>query len=488
MEPRGRVKRASDLRRRASDERPRDVVVVGAGVAGLAAAVALAGDGASVTLLERRGFVGGRAYSYPHPALDETIDSQHVVLGCYANFMELIEQAGAAWFIRWYDELCFLEPSPTGTPRRSWIRPGRLPAPWHQAISFWSAPMLGLRDKAAIATGLARFLRGYPASDQESFAAWLRRTGQTGQAIRHFWEPIVTSALNDRFENCSVKYAGKIFHESFLRSPQAGRLGIPTKPMSEFLEPVVKLARRLGVDLRLNSAVDAIARAPDGRWKVRTGNAELETGAVVLAGDLRHTQRLLNTLAGPDAPPATYQPFEFDRFVSAPITTIHLWYDREVSDLDHAVLLDTRIQWLFAKSRIRGWKAERGGYLELVVSASWPEISISREEILASALREIEIFLPGVRQARLLKSAVLKEPRATFSVTPGLDAFRPPQTTEYPRLYVAGDWTATEWPSTMEGAVRSGRLVAGEVAGDRTLFLAPETPATGLMRLLSRNP
>jgi len=488
MEPRGRVKRASDLRRRASDERPRDVVVVGAGVAGLAAAVALAGDGASVTLLERRGFVGGRAYSYPHPALDETIDSQHVVLGCYANFMELIEQAGAAWFIRWYDELCFLEPSPTGTPRRSWIRPGRLPAPWHQAISFWSAPMLGLRDKAAIATGLARFLRGYPASDQESFAAWLRRTGQTGQAIRHFWEPIVTGALNDHFENCSVKYAGKIFHESFLRSPQAGRLGIPTKPMSEFLEPVVKLARRLGVDLRLNSAVAAIARAPDGRWKVRTGNAELETGAVVLAGDLRHTQRLLNTLAGPDAPPATYQPFEFDRFVSAPITTIHLWYDREVSDLDHAVLLDTRIQWLFAKSRIRGWKAERGGYLELVVSASWPEISISREEILASALREIEIFLPGVRQARLLKSAVLKEPRATFSVTPGLDAFRPPQTTEYPRLYVAGDWTATEWPSTMEGAVRSGRLVAGEVAGDRTLFLAPETPATGLMRLLSRNP
>ena len=162
MEPRGRVKRASDLRRRAADARPTDVVVVGAGVAGLAAAVALAGDGASVTLLERRAFVGGRAYSYPHPTLGETIDSQHVVLGCCTNFLQLIEQAAAEWSIRWYDELCFLEPSAAGTPRRSWIRPGSLPAPAHQAVSFWRAPMLGLRDKAAIASGMARFLRGYP--------------------------------------------------------------------------------------------------------------------------------------------------------------------------------------------------------------------------------------------------------------------------------------------------------------------------------------
>jgi uncharacterized protein with NAD-binding domain and iron-sulfur cluster len=207
---------------------------------------------------------------------------------------------------------------------------------------------------------------------------------------------------------------------------------------------------------------------------------------VVLATDLRQTERIMNTLAGAGASPGAYKPFQFDRFISAPITTIHLWYDREVTDLDHAVLLDTRIQWLFAKSRIRGWKAERGSYLELVISASWPEISMSREEILASALREVALFLPAVRQARLLKSAVLKEARATFSVTPGLDEFRPPQTTEYPRLYVAGDWTATGWPSTMEGAVRSGRLVAGEVAGDRTLFLAPEIPATGFMRWLSR--
>jgi zeta-carotene desaturase len=459
-------------------------VVVGAGVAGLATAVALAGDGASVTLLERRAFAGGRAYSYAHPALGETIDSQHIILGCCTNFIDLIDRAEAGWSIRWYDELCFLEPG----GRRSWIRPGRLPAPAHQAISFWRAPMLGLRDKAAIASGMARFLRGYPTSDRESFAAWLKRTRQTELAIRHFWEPVITGALNDSLEKCSAKYAGKVFHESFLRSPQAGRMGIPAKPMSEFFEPVVKLARRLGVDVRMNTGVDAIARTPDGRWKLRTGTDEMETGAVVLATDFRHTARLMNTLAGEGAAPGAYKPFEFERFVAAPITTIHLWYDREVCDLDCAALLDARIQWLFAKSRIRRGKAERGSYLELVISASWPEISMSREQILASALSEVELFLPRVREARLLKSAVLKEARATFSVTPGLDPFRPPQTTEYPRLFVAGDWTSTEWPSTMEGAARSGRLAAGALAGDRTLFLAPETPASGLMRWISRNP
>jgi zeta-carotene desaturase len=292
--------------------------------------------------------------------------------------------------------------------------------------------------------------------------------------------------LNDSLDKCSTKYAGKVFHESFMRSPQAGRLGIPAKPMSEFFEPVVKLARRLGVDVRMSTGVNAIARTLDGRWKVKTGEGELKTGAVVLATGIDQTERIMNTLAGEGAAPGAYKPFEFDRFVAAPITTIHLWYDREVSDLDCAALLDTRIQWVFAKSRIRGWDAARGSYLELVISASWPEIAMSREQILASALAELARFFPEAGRATLLKSAVLKEARATFSVTPELDQFRPPQTTAYPRLYVAGDWTATEWPSTMEGAVRSGRLAAGALAGDRTMFLAPETPVTGLMCWLSK--
>lgn len=472
----------------------RDAIVVGAGVAGLAAAIALAQDGASVTLIERRPFAGGRAYSYPHPALGETIDSQHIVLGCCTNFIELIEQAGAECPIRWYDEICFLEPSATGTPRRSWIRPGSLPAPAHQAISFLRAPMLSLLDKAAIAAGLACFLRGAPSTDTESFAAWLKRTHQTDRAIRHFWEPIIVGALNDTLERCSVKYAGKVFYESFLRSPQGGRMGIPAAPLSEFFQPVVELACQKGVDVRMNTGVEAIAPTPDGRWKVTTtggearenGTRQIEAGAVVLATSFQQTQQLMAPLAAHSANGrATARQPNFEKFVAAPITTIHLWYDREVTELDCAGLLDSRAQWVFAKSNIRQWAPSRGSYLELVISASWPELKISRAQILSSALREIELFLPRVREARLLKTAVLKEARATFSVTPGLDAVRPPQTTPHQGLYLAGDWTATEWPSTMEGAVRSGRLAAGEIAGGRSYFLASEPKPTGLMSWFS---
>jgi squalene-associated FAD-dependent desaturase len=365
----------------------------------------------------------------------------------------------------------------------------------HQAMSFLLAPMLGLRDKVGIASGLMRFLRGYPESDAESFATWLKRTGQTERAIRHFWEPVVVGALNDGFENCSTKYAGKVFYESFLRSVEGGRLGIPAKPLSEFFGPVIEMARGLSVDVRMNAGVDGISRGDDGRWRVRAGAEEVVAGAVVLAGDLRGTEKLMQGLAGFVHPTHANNAVmdgapglggeNARRFVAAPITTVHLWYDREVTDLDHSVLLDTRVQWMFCKSRIRGWEAARGSYLELVISASWAEIAMGREEILTSALREVEMFFPRVREARLVKSAVLKEARATFSVTPGLDAYRPSQRTELPGLFLAGDWTATEWPSTMEGAVRSGRLAAGEVLGERGRFLAQEAPATGLMRWLS---
>jgi squalene-associated FAD-dependent desaturase len=452
-----------------------DVVVVGAGVAGLAAAVALAGAGARVTLLERRPYIGGRAYSYLHPALEETVDSQHVVLGCCTNLLQLCEQAGMAESVRWYDELTFLEPG----GRRSVMRPGGLPAPLHQTMSFLLAPMLSFRDKAGIAAGLARFLRGYPGEDSESFAAWLKRTGQTERAIRHFWEPVVVGALNDGFERCSVKYAGKVFHETFLRSAEGGRLGIPAAPLSEFFAPVVDLAGRLGVAVKLKAGVDRIEKVGD-RWAVRSGETVYEAESVVLATDFKQAGRLMAELSGVEAG-------EAGPFTVAPITTIHLWYDRQVVDLDHAVLLDTRIQWMFAKSRIRRWAAERGSYLELVISASWAELEMGREEILASALKEVEMFFPAVKQAVLVKSGVLKEARATFSVTPGLDRFRPAQATEWPGLYVAGDWTATEWPSTMEGGVRSGRLAAGAVVGDAKRFMAAETPAGGLMRWLSKS-
>ncbi len=308
------------------------------------------------------------------------------MLGCCTNLVDICAQAGASESLRWYDELTFIE----ANGRRSLLRPGVLPAPGHQTFSFLRAPMLGLKDKTVIAAGLMHFLRGTTVDDSESFATWLKRTGQTDRAIRHFWEPVVVGALNDGFENCSTKYAGKVFHESFLRSPEAGRLGIPARPLSEFFTPIAELAQRSGVDVQLKAGVDSLHQTEDGHWSVQSGEQRYNADALVLATDFKQTRKFLETL------PAGASSLEvYDRLIAAPITTIHLWFDRQVTDLDHAVLLDTRIQWMFHKSRIRRWPAERGSYLELVISASWPEIEMGREEILASALREVEVFFPA---------------------------------------------------------------------------------------------
>ena len=446
-----------------------DVIVAGGGLAGLAAASALSNDGAKVLILERKPFVGGRAYSYEHPALHEEIDCQHVLLGCCTNLIALCKSAGVADRIRWYDELTFLEP---GKSRRTTLKPGRLPAPLHTSFDFLRAPMLSLADKAAIARGLMEFLRGYPQEDSESFATWLRRTKQTPGAIKHLWDPVIVGALNDSFENCSTKYAGQVFHESFLKSAAGGRLGIPTLPLSQFYSYVAEHCVRRGAELRTSQSVTGLERA-DRRWLVNATEGDFIAENVILALPFQQAASLL-----------PQKPFNESAFRNAPITTVHLWFDREITELDHAVLLDTGIQWIFHKSRIRQWPKDRGSYVELVISASFAQLHQTREHILSEALRELTLFFPSVQDATLLKSGILKEARATFSVTPGLDTCRPMQATAQPGLFLAGDWTRTGWPSTMEGAVRSGLLAAGAAAGKN--FLLPDLPPTGLMKLIAR--
>ena len=477
----------------ASAHRTPDVIVVGAGLAGLAATVALSRAGANVLQLERKPYIGGRAYSYAHPALQEEIDSQHVLLGCCTNLIDLCRQAGADRYIRWYDEITFLEPATPERPARaSVIGSEGLPAPGHSTLSFLRAPMLGVRDKLCIARGLMQFLRGYPTSDTEPFSAWLAKTGQTEQAIRHFWEPVIVGTLNDSFERCSTRYAGQVFHEAFLASAEGGRLGIPTQPLSVFYAALARLADRQGAHIQLRASVERIERLPDGLWRLTLADGTaLEAPNVVLAGPFEQTARLVEPLH--DALPGLDTLKQaLTHFVHAPITTIHLWFDREVADLDHAALLDTRIQWMFNKTRIRRRGPEiigQGQYLELTISGSFDELKRSREEITADALRELALFFPGIRHAKILKSGVLKEARATFSVIPGLDRFRPAADALGDGLYLAGDWTRTGWPSTMEGAVRSGRLAADAIAHSAgsasPKAMAPSLASQGLMRLLS---
>jgi squalene-associated FAD-dependent desaturase len=456
------------------------VTVVGAGVAGLAASCALAGAGYDVTLLERRPYVGGRASSYEHPVLHEVVDCQHVLLGCCTNLIHLLGSSGAADKIRWYDELVFLEPG----GRRSTFHPNGLPAPLHFSNAFLRAPMLGAGDKLAIARGMSEFLSAAEQDDEVSLEQWLKRTGQTPLAVRHFWEPVVLVTLNDGFANCSLRIGAKVFRELFVKSPLGARLGIPTVPLSELYSAAAQRVKSLGGKLQFRGGVDAIVPAPGGQWTLHTSDGVRTTDVVVLALPFEQTQKLVSGL--PRSARANELDRDLQRFIHAPYTTVHLWFDRQITDLHHAALLDTKIQWIFHKSRIRSYPEENGSYVELVIAASKEQLKMERSKILDGALAELGSFFPEVRKATVVKSGILKEARATFSVLPGMDKLRPTAKSPWPGIYLAGDWTTTGWPSTMEGAARSGYLAAEAVVADLdspARFLQPDVPASGIMKL-----
>lgn len=462
----------------------RRVGVVGGGVAGLAAACALAQDGYSVELFERRPYVGGRASSYQHPGVGEVIDNcQHIVLGCCTNILDLLRRADAGDAMHWSDGITFLEPG----GRRTALKPARLPAPLHSTPSFLRAKALGLSDKVAIARAIAAFLKGsQPEDDRENFAHWLHNTGQTKRAVEHFWKPVLFSALNEDPERISLRYAAKVFREAFLFSAEAGRMGVPRVPLSEMYGQVAAAIERAGGAIHLRSTVEKLCRdEASGQWRIRIGERTQDFDAVILALSFDGMQKLLPAL--PEGAPRARLERLLEGFSHSPLTGIHLWFDREITELEHAVLLDTTMQWLYNTSRIQPERQSlRDGHLiELVVSASKSLVPMDRQAIIDLALRELALFFPAMRDARLLKAAVVKEVRATYSIVPGLDQLRPGAESGWPGLMIAGDWTATGWPSTMEGAARSGYQAAEAVSresGNEKQYVVPDLPRRGFMR------
>jgi len=468
-------------------------------LAGLAAGCALAEAGFRVTLFERRPYLGGRASSYQHPGTGEIVDNcQHVLLGCCTNLLDFYRRAGVQDKIRWYEKLTFLEPG----GRASVITPSALPAPLHTALAFLQADCLSFRDKMAISRAMAALAPSVPPDRGESFLDWLKRHGQTEQAIERFWKTILVSALNEDLDRVSVPYAAQVVRESFLKSAGAGLMGIPTVPLTDLYSQTGDYIRARGGEIQFRAGVESFRAETSGaetsEISVTTSGQEQKFDYLVLAIPFDVLGRIL-----PDTPSAAPLAAALGQFSTSPITGIHLWFDRQISDLDHAVLLDRTIQWMFHKSRlidvrnvvrndVRNNEARdnvngRGSYVELVVSCSRSLVEKSKAEIVEMAVKEAEEFFPDACEAKLLKSTVIKEVHATYSPRPGIDQYRPKPVTAWPRVFLAGDWTATGWPATMEGAVRSGYLAAEALARFASVknanFLVPDLAPSGLMKL-----
>lgn len=461
--------------------------MVGGGLAGLSSAVALAEAGCRIRLLEKRPHLGGRAASYTLPGGQHVDNCQHVTLGCCTNLEDFYRRVGAAEKIRFYDVLSFAGPD----GRRGDLNSSPLFPPLHMAPSFARFPLLDWADKRAIAGALLTMARsgGRPTdlSDDSggvTMLAWLQRHRQTERAIRRFWGVILVSALNEELDRTDARYAIDVFWKAFLSTRGGYRIGIPCVPLGDLYDGRREAIERRNGQVLLRAGVRGFLVTGNRVEGVERDDGSVEAADYYLAAV---PQDVL-----PELLPANVVEREpvfanLRNLRTSPITGVHLWFDKIVMDEPFLTLLDSMTQWIFNKTRLCGDGMENGGqYLQLVISASYNLVQRPRQEIIAACLDELREVLPAIRGATLIKGTVVKETSATFSPAPGSNQWRPSQKSPLGNLFLAGDWTATGWPSTMEGAVRSGYLAAEAIlsdAGAPRKFLRPDLPAEGLARL-----
>ena len=459
------------------------VTVIGGGVAGMSAACALAEVGLRVQLVERRGYLGGRASSYLHPGAGEVIDNcQHVLFGCCTNLAGVYRRIGVADQIHWTSEMTMIEPG----GRRSKLGPSFLPAPLHGLPRLMSAHAFTFADKIAVGRAFGALMLPVSENSTESLGAWLKRHGQTKGALDRFWRLVIASALNADIDSIALQYAAKVIRELFMNSAFAGSMGMSTVPLSQLYTGAAEYLTEHGSRILLNANVESAEWDEESfQWSVNTRNGVLLSDFLVLAMPFEATAKLLPNLPPADGADALAE--QLERHEPWPICSVHLWFDREITELDHAVLLDREIHWMYNKGRLQPWRKLQGSYVELVVSASRTFAALGREEAIALAVRELGEFFPAVASAKLEKAVLVKEMRATFGVPPGIDAARPTSVSPWQNCFLAGDWTATGWPSTMESAARSGHLAAEAICasmGETRRILNADLKPRGLMRLV----
>jgi zeta-carotene desaturase len=419
---------------------------VGGGLAGLATAAALGSADYQVKLFEARPFLGGRATSYPLNAADDdspTIDNcQHVLLRCCTNLLDFYSRLGVRDKIQFSREFYWIEPG----GRVSVMRRGMLPAPLHFTGSFAKLKFLSWSDRVSVASALLalRYEYGKRADlDRITMLDWLREKEQTPRAIERFWRQVLVSAINEDLDRMAALHGLQVFYLGFLLRADSYEMGVPAVPLGELYSEDV---------WREYPAVQIEQRAPVEQVRIENGR----TIGIIVNGNCVTADAYV--MAVPFERVGTLAPdlgIDVSAFSHSPITGIHLWFDKPITQLPHATLLDRTIQWMFNK--------HEGRHIQLVVSASRALTEMARGDVIKLALKELAEFFPHCGEVKVERAHVVKEVRATFSAAPGLEQKRPAAPTAIPNLFLAGDWTRSGWPATMEGAVRSGYLAAEAV-------------------------
>ncbi len=430
-----------------------DVIVIGGGFAGIAAACRLAGGGHRPFLLERAPRLGGRAASTFSNKQNESIDyGHHVLMRCCTAATGFLLRIGMSRAVRFQPTLSIPIVSPNG---RTILRSSFLPGILHLAPALLGYRALSFRDRLRVMkAGLAMSLRG--ASADVSFAEWLKEQRQSDRAIALLWDPICIATLNAPARHVASRAARMVFRDAFFR-PDGADMGFFTVPLSEVFDAARGYVEERGGTVRASSPVKKLF-IESGRVR----GVELETGetigsetivCAVPPAELAHLVR--------SEEPLTDLVEKASHLRWAPIVNLHAWFDRPVLEDEFAVAVDSPVQAVFDVTRLHG-RTSKEGTTHLVLSQSAADEWIDRPfaEVTERLLGALGELFPRVRKARCLRTLVVRHPRATFVSEPEADRLRPRAVTPLHGFYLAGDWTSTGWPSTIEGAIRSGIVAA----------------------------